>query len=368
MNRDKDKRKNRQLYVVNTYYQLITALHMKIHIFPDSEADVIITDRSSDAEHVTERLKKTGIFGHVYYARITSMSIFTKIDHVTKILCDDHKFPLKCSNFELRPYDELLYYNYNYFFGCLFCLLQAQNPNMLCHRFEEGFGSTFSYYAGTRWSTFFQEKVARFYGHPSFFSSEDMYFYEPEFVQFAAEHKIVPLKKIGQNDRELQRVLRLLFGESNKGEYDRKYIFFEGPYAQDGVEVNDFELVLQIAKVVGPENVMVKLHPRTRVDRFSPHGIKTNKAVGVPWEAIIMDSDFSEHVFLTIASGSVLSPRILFGQQVPTYMLFNCTTTKAQIVNESFHAYLEQFEKKYGEEGFYIPSDNEEFIRCLEVR
>lgn len=355
----------RQIYIINTYYQLITALHMKMNLYPEAVADLVLTDRSSGASAVLERLRSLDVFENVYFARITSDTIWNKIEHGVRILFDNNGFVTKNSDVVLTSYDEMYFYNYNYYTCSLFYLLKEKNPDMVCHRFEEGFGSYFSYFIGTGPSLFFQDKAARFFRHPSFLQVDNMYFYEPDFVLFHDDCKIRELPKPDRTDFVLRDTVKKIFGASGEGEYDRKYIFFEGPYMRDGVEIDDLELVLHIADVVGPENMMVKLHPRTLVDRFSEYGIKTNQAVGIPWEAVVLDNDFSDCVFLTITSGSVLSPRILFNQQIPTYMLFNCTKVKAPIVDKNFAAYLERFEKKYGQTGFYIPSSADELICSL---
>ena len=355
----------RQIYVVNTYYQLITALHMKMDLYPEDVADIVLTDRSAGAGDVLERLKGVGVFENVYFACITYDTLWNKIEHGVRIIFDNNGFVVKSSDVKLQAYDEMLFNNYNYYACSLFYLLKEKNPDMVCHRFEEGFGSYFSYFIGIEPSLFFQDKAARFFRHPSFLQVEDMFFYEPDFVLFQDNCTVRELPKPDRTDPALRDVVRKIFGGAGKGEYDKKYIFFEGSFMRDGVEIGELELVLRIAEVVGPENMMVKLHPRTLVDRFSEYGIKTNQAVGIPWEAVVLDNDFSDCVFLTITSGSVLSPRILFGQQIPTYMLFNCTKIKAPIVDKRFGAYLERFEKKYGHAGFYIPSDVDELTSCL---
>lgn len=80
-----------------------------------------------------------------------------------------------------------------------------------------------------------------------------------------------------------------------------------------------------------------------------------------------MNNDFSDKVFLTIASGSVLSPRIIFGENVPTYMLFNCTKNRSHIVTDEFYRYLELFKDKYGKYEFFIPNTLSDFIDNLYV-
>ena len=122
---------------------------------------------------------------------------------------------------------------------------------------------------------------------------------------------------------------------------------------------------MKIADIVGKENLLVKLHPRNKVDRFSKYGITTNKTIGMPWEVIQMNNNFSDKVFLTIASGSVLASKLYFGDNIKTYLLFNCTNKMSNMVGEEYFAYLKKVQEKFGIDDFYIPNNKIEFLNTL---
>lgn len=350
-----------QLYSVFTYYQLITAIQVKTKIFPEVQADLIISDHSSGYAEVAEKLKRAEVFNNVYTAKsVGGMRVDTfgkKIKRVADIALNNNSFPSKCSDLSNWEYDEFLFFNFNYFDSCLYYILKKNNPKLICRRFEESYTSGFDFEIFTTGSVRLQQKFEKLHRNPDIMDVEEMFFYEPDLVLFDNKCRISPIPKIDKTDEKLKNVLNTLFDYGSSDEYDRKYIFFEESFNVDGKEMDDLELVLKIAEKVGRENLMVKLHPRSRVDRFAEYGIKTNKAVGVPWEVIIMNNNFSDKVFLTISSGSVLSPRILFGENVPTYMLYNCTKVKSHLVTDSFYQFLELFKKKYGNSGFYIPEN-----------
>ena len=359
------------LFSVFTHYQLITAIQIKTKIFPDVYADIIISDHSTGYAEVAEKLKSLKIFNNVYIAKsVEGMSVNTigrKFKRIVDIIANNNSFALKCSNISIKEYDEFLFFNFNYFDNCLYYLLKKNNPNLICRRFEEGYTSGFDFEIFTTRSVRLQQKFEKLHRNPDIMDVEEMFFYEPDLVLFDNKCRISPIPKIDKTDEKLKNVLNTLFDYGSSDEYDRKYIFFEESFNVDGKEMDDLELVLKIAAKVGRENLMVKLHPRSRVDRFAEYGIKTNKAVGVPWEVIIMNNNFSDKVFLTISSGSVLSPRILFGENVPTYMLFNCTKVKSHLVTDSFYQFLELFKNKYGNSGVYIPDTLSEFIDNLHI-
>ena len=359
------------LFSVFTHYQLITAIQIKLSLYPNERADIIISDHSMGYKTIAAALEKLSIFEHVYISdnveSIKADNILKKIGRAISIAFNNNKFPIKCTNIEEYEYDEFLFYNLNYYNTCLYYLMKRRNPALVAKRFEEGYGSCFSADISSSGSTRLQQKFEKLHRNPRIADIEEMFFYEPELVLFKNEIKASPIPKIDKNDENMKRILNTIFDYKVSDEYDRKYIFFEEAYCTDGKEIDDLELVLKIAAKVGRENLMVKLHPRSRVDRFAEYGIKTNKAVGVPWEVIIMNNNFSDKVFLTISSGSVLSPRILFGENVPTYMLFNCTKVKSHLVTDSFYQFLELFKNKYGNSGFYIPDTLSDFIDNLHI-
>lgn len=359
----------KQLYSVFTYYQLITAIQIKTKIFPNAEGDLLISDHSDGYERVAEKLRKMNIFKNVLTVKaVDSMTLNTaskKIKRVIDIVLNNNNFAEKCMEGVEFFYDEFLFFNFNYLDSCIYYKLKKKNPSLICRRFEEGYTSGFKFNIFITGSAQLQQKFEKIHHNPNIMDIDEMFFYEPKLVLFENKCNLTAIPKFNKNDENMRAILNTLFDYSSPDSYNPKYVFFEESYFTDGKEMGDLDLVMKIANKVGKENLMVKLHPRTKKDRFSDLGIKTNKTVGIPWEVIIMNNDFSDKVFLTIASGSVLSPRIIFGDKSPTYMLFNCTRNKPPIITDDFFRYLTKFKDKFGSEGFYIPENCNDFFKML---
>ena len=58
---------NKVLLVVNSVYQLFTAVHMKRSILAEKEADLLVTDITSVLHTYIPRLKETGLFAQVIF-------------------------------------------------------------------------------------------------------------------------------------------------------------------------------------------------------------------------------------------------------------------------------------------------------------
>ena len=102
--------------------------------------------------------------------------------------------------------------------------------------------------------------------------------------------------------------------------YSQRVIFFEESYYNDGIDVNDIEIVNDLEKQYGKENILIKRHPRNRKDRFGELGYYTSVENSVPWEVIALNiPDLDNKILVTMTSTALIS----------TFLLFN---THAQMV------------------------------------
>ena len=102
-----------------------------------------------------------------------------------------------------------------------------------------------------------------------------------------------------------QKIIFELFETENCPQ--EKYIFFEQCFNDDGGVVNDIEIIDHIAELVGKENIIIRLHPRSRVDRFSVFGYNVVQPSGALWEATLLKNNFENKVFITIDSTAIFS-------------------------------------------------------------
>lgn len=124
------------------------------------------------------------------------------------------------------------------------------------------------------------------------------------------------------------RILGKIFRPDTSG-YTQKYIFFTSVYDFEGGEpIGEYELVLKVANLVGKDNLLIKIHPRDLRTIYSDNGFNVDKNSLIPWEAIQLSSDFSDKVFLTINSGSVLSGSTMSEKPVKTFYMYKLCNIK----------------------------------------
>ncbi len=361
-----EKVENRKiLMLVNTYFQIIVAIKLKLTLYKNDDVDIIISDHSTDAYKIFENVRNMNLFNKVIFFRSknSERTRIKKIEENIMLLFFQNDI-LKKMKLDLDVYDEFLFYNINKYSDLIYSALLKKNKNLKLGRFEEGYISYLHPNIGLSKSYM---KLKKIFKRKQLQENIDVnYFFNPNILIYEPKNSIVKIDKINKIDEKFKTIMNDVFEYNcDNNEYKQRYIFFEESFFCDGKEIDDLDLILKIADIVGKENILVKLHPRNKIDRFSKYGIKTNKSVGIPWEIIQMNNDFSDKVFLTISSGSVLGSRLYFDDNIKTYLLFNCTNKKSDMVTENYLNYLDKVKNEFGMDKFIIPKNKDEFYDIL---
>ena len=327
----------RIIIIVHTYFQLIVAVNLKMTQFINDKVDIIVSNHSVDSLKIYNNLKNMNLFNDVFYYTSPEKikgDLISKFVNIYKMLFSKNdlkeKVNLKDNKFFFYNITQETYQLYDYF--------RKKNENIKICRFEEGFISYLHFNNMVSKKYLFIRKLLN---RKIFFDTDYTYIFYPELLLYNTNSKIMKISPINKKNKELVKNLNSIFDYKEVvDEYKPKYIFFEESFFCDGFEIDDLKLVLNIADVVGKENLLVKLHPRNKIDRFKEYGIQTNKTIGIPWEIIQMNNDFSNKVFLTISSGSVLASKLYFNEEIKTYLLFNCTDKMSNAVTKEYHKYL----------------------------
>ena len=342
----------KNLIIVNTYFQLITAINLCINELKSDVNDIILTDRSINMEEVMKKLKKYNIFHNIFFIKNKIKKYLIYLFNRKKIIGDIIK----------EEYDYLAFFNYDLLTYSIFDEMVKINSNAKCIRYEEGFNIYLSKIENNKINSFLRTVLHR----KSLYKSTDfLYLYNPDLLCYKPCYEVKEISKLDKNNLQLKEVYNDIFNYNDKEEIKQKYIFLEESFYCDNYPINDLDLVLKIANIVGNDNLLVKLHPRNNFDRFKKYGIKSNNAIGIPWEVIQMNNDFSNKVFITISSGSILASKLYFNDKIKTYLLFNCTDNMSNMVNDDYYKYLEKINNKFGLDNFIIPKDEKEFLERL---
>lgn len=339
--------------VCNTYYQLILAMQIKKTIKEQDYVTVIMSDHSNHVEKVFERVRKLGIFDAVFFVKNKkymyrqkgliqsqkrSIGNFKDIVFGVGKLYDFENWDCNC--------DELIFFNPDIGTHILFSKLYKANPHILVSRYEEGilsYDTVFDLDLKMR----FVYKIRKFMKHANLMDCvESFYCVNPELYFNKEKTRKIPAILAG--DKDFTQFVAMAF-DINKEKliYKEKFVFFSSVYDFEGANsVGELELIKQIADVVGRDNLLVKVHPRDDKSRFEEAGIKVDQNSSVPWEAIQLNYNFDNHIFLTTTSGSVLSVSAIVENAPKTFFMYDLCKRG---INERFEQSIRMFEKIYHE-------------------
>lgn len=356
------------IFYVNTFYQLIVAMKIAFDNAETHTSDIIFTDVSTNYEEVLVRLRACNIFRHVYFLPIRKHIKGGKL-HKAHLLVKAIATPLGLRkhfidiNFE--SYSKFYYYNED-IFSVSVCLEAIYKDNTIqFNKFEDGYSS----YIIKNLRSGIIPQIDNVYKMRGMdlvkrMSARYWYFY-PNLIAYKKPENVCSISGISK-DSALKEIYNFIFDYSEeKNEYrDKKYIIFEESFSEDTDKVNDFDLIMRVVKYLGDNSMIVKRHPRNKKDRFSAVGVETNKITSMPWEIIELNNDFTNTVFLTISSSSVINSQLFFRDDVKTILLYNLLHQRPNLVNDEYLRYIDKIVMSGCD--FHIPKSFDELKMVLE--
>lgn len=363
----------RSLIIASQLFQVIVAAQIRKTILSNEMVDLLLINTCDGIRETYDNLtsNSNNLFDNVYIVNHEKFSSKTdKIKKMTKYMLDYNNNYLDLFDFNFALNYSSIYFNHYLHFCCALIIKNHTNVSVKTYRFEEGLGSYLDQYGFVKKSTLYFYYIKEFFlyiFHHTTLAERlkgNLYFY-PEFVQFQTNNPTYKIPPIDFNDVEIYNFISQAYDLSEENEFDRKYIFFEENIP--GGTIDDFALVMKIAEKIGKENLIVKLHPRRPVDRFSKYGIKVSKSVGIPWEAFLMKYDFSDKIIMTISSSVAFSSRLYFDLPLKTYMLFRVAggINPEILEKKKYYNYIMSFRKKFNDDNFLIPNSFEDLLKQL---
>jgi hypothetical protein len=307
------------LLLANTYFQLIAAIQLRMTEFASDTVDLILSDHSISAYDVYKRVDKNNLFNNVYYSKNKEHRekdpIYIRLRDAVFLEDTNLLFRTTYPNVERlikTKYDIFLFYNIDLYTIKVFSNLRKNNPQIRHRYFQEGYVNNVNGMikligmANRIASISFMLQYRRSFRN----SAEGFYFFNTDMVNRAAIANDI-LEIPPYDTKKLKHILNMVFQMDEIENIPQPFIFLEQAFNEDGLIVQDTVLVEQIIKTIGIENFVVKLHPRSRQNRFVSLQIPTIKNSNIPFEAFCLKLDIGNKVFITINSGSALTPVIL---------------------------------------------------------
>lgn len=328
------------LMFCNTYMQIINAIQLKQSIIKNEQVDIIMSDHSREAKSVACGLEKTGLFRRVIYVE-TKYTFFNQnfmedIKDIFSIIFMQGKKYTSLLWQDDFCYNTLLFFNADLLVYSVYEKLSKKGIDTTCIRFEEGISSyqqMIQMPRGRRIEVL--EMTKRLFRSKSLFeSTHEAFCYFPDLFP-DKRWKVHRIPSLNRKDRDLIRNLNTIFSYvPEKDEFSQKYIYFASSSDVDGFSVGETELVLQIADKVGKENLLIKMHPRDARTVYEDVGLAVSRSSDIPWELIQLTHDFSNHVFISLLSSSIVTASAILQDEIESYFLFPMITGRSSRYDE----------------------------------
>lgn len=316
------------LFLCQTSYQVFVAARIKQQFHHEDQCDIIIFDTIARYDKLASSL-----LACQSYRKVFQYSYRKKKRRNEKKLLD-FLYPVFYQpkiTFDVG-YEYIYYGNIgSYTLNSIMkkAMLRGGARKTSFNIFEDGF-STYTRPYGMFFNSLKSEnKVKHIYHYFTllgYLHTRRIYVFSPELMEWTSPLQIVPISKISWIDNEYKQEINAIFQFSQmEDDYKQKYIFFEESYYADGFDIGDIEIVEKIGKIIGKQNLLVKIHPRNAVNRFKELGYCTNSNTEIPWEVISLNIDLADKILITVASGSALTSLVnLKSRPKKIVMLMNC--------------------------------------------
>lgn len=361
------KSKQKILVIVNTYFQLMTAVQLVLKIYKEDVVDFIITDNLIGYDEISKRVEKSGIVDKVYVAESKSISIpRTRVDKQRAVFYTvfGKSFLRKKTNLSENKYDILLFHNIDVFTYIIFNELINRNNKTHVYRYEEGFSLYLTFNDRPK-SEKMCEWIFKKLRRKSVVNNIDaVYLYHPEYLTYKMTQEIRKIPLLSKTDEVFKDTINLIFQYSSENNKTRKAIIFEECFYADKTPIDDYDLFHEVIQVIGPNDASIKLHPRNTTNRFSETDALVFDGGNVPWEVLQLNSNYQDNVFITITSGSVLASMLYFDESIHTVFLYKVVGGKFKL-KKNYEAYLNKVCKAHPSVRIYIPKNKEEMYQIL---
>lgn len=339
------------LYVTATYLGLFSVLVTQMTKNDGVPADLLLLD-ASDFSSVLPGLRSCGLFRHVDQAKV--LDTINGVKAIKDLRARHTAADKAAQQFELPQkvaYTDLYVHLDTTACHMVYYALRHRGVNPNLYMIDEG---TASYTRPLMPNDRIMFNHTR-RGKENFYAQlKGVYFYCPEmYVGGNSDVPLFNLTKVNNLPADKQALMRSLFPAVPQ--IKEKVIFFEGCFHADGLICDEYDLLMKIVDRVGAENVIVKRHPRVKIDRYTERGIHVMGETNIPWEVMLMSQSLEGKLLISVASFTCMSPLVIYGMEYRTMLLNNLKRGRIYFLEEQGYIdFINNLEKQLNRDRQHI--------------
>lgn len=307
------------VFFCRTPIHVFRAVQLTMQLETKTEGDIYVFDTFPFSEEIANRLKEKKIFSNVYYIKDRDYLKKGKAEGLrTTILPSEFKNILRG-----KKYGQIFLFNiYGAFNELIVNVLKKNNEKLVVNMVEDG---PSIYHIEE-----YEEGVVRKYLYPifgmiSYLDCIDYWWFSnPELMKPLGNGKKKELPKVNKKNKEFIEVINYIYSyEDNPLITDADVIIMEECYWNDGLLKNgeDYLLFKEVKDSFASKNIVVKLHPRTKENRFKDE-FQTVPANGIPWEVYALNMDMNKKILVSLSCATMISTKLLYDEETYSLLLY----------------------------------------------
>lgn len=361
----------KNLFICETPFQVLASLFLIYESFNNDMNDFIIVDTMKYNKSIAEKMK--GVFV-VDYAFAASTEELRKKNTLSGVIRSGFPVFSKLCAYEKigERYDRFFCRNYTTpLTEAAFVHFNKLNSDMKIHIFDEGYSS----YLSSFWcshksiSTFHKISNMILSGKKDYLyrNIEETLFFAPELLHIKLPFPVRRMIKedFAINKKQL-RSINYVFGyDSSKNDGENQFIFFEECFSFDDGNNSDLEIVEWISSIVGKEKLKIKLHPRSKTDRFSRLGYDVMTTAQYPWEVYALNNANKRITLIAYSSGALINYLFFSRSKMKSVFLYNVFPDKYNhMAEKELQLWFKEFQSMYSS-WVYVPESKSRLEEIL---
>jgi hypothetical protein len=303
--------------IIATPLQLFNATMIMRHHFSGEKADLFVLNIACNMHSLVAKYQKLDYIENVFY-------LDDVCQHNSRIgIIWDHIHTTKpqrilLSKISTRNYSDLLSTWVGKTSTWLFTKIRKHSPNVNFHYYEEGLGVYLKYIYKTYNGIIKMYSILGYRYEGNYV--KDLYIYRPVLSTSNNDITKIPIGFPTNSDIEkLRSVLNL----DNISNYCCKAIYFENDFRNTEFEgVDEEEIIDEIISVLGHDEVTVRLHPRTPLDKYACKQYIIDTNINYSWEDILaVEEKWIDKILISLNSTAVFSPMLIYGKEAKVIIL-----------------------------------------------
>lgn len=353
------------LFLCKTPIQVLRAIQLSYYEIDNfKKSSICVFDTFGIAREVSNRLRQTNIFENVYFlknndfkkGKLNYLRSYYAKNELKNIIGELNVSSITI--FNIDTYDNFAVYN-------------RLKRNIKVYYIEDA-PMIYSFKHPSKKRVLFYRCLG--FKFPIFYVN-NWYFSEPKFMDKINDSPATKLPAIDRKDKDFVSLINFVYDYSEDQKLNQAdIVVMEESLYTDGVMKNnaDYKLYKEIQERYSNTNISVKLHPRTKINRFDNNFNVLEKS-SIPWEVYMLNNSMNDKIFISMACSTMISPKLLFSEENRSVLLYKILSIDA--VRENGELYfdrdweecLEKIPTMFSDkEKILVPSNSEELFNTLD--